>query len=101
MKKTFLLCAALLTALTVCSCKCEEKAAKTTGVDNETIQTIMSRKSLVSERVYKDDMDPSEALRMIFDGECGNFNPALLESLKACSQKILTVYIQTPGAAAE
>ncbi len=57
--------------------------------------------ALVSERVYKDDMDPSEALRMIFDGECGNFNPALLESLKACSQKILTVYSQTPGAAAE
>ena len=57
MKKTFLLCAALLTALTVCSCKCEEKAAKTTGVDNETIQTIMSRKSV---RSFTDQAIPAE-----------------------------------------
>ena len=40
MKRILLISAALLTALTISSCKCEEKAEKTTGIDNETIQTI-------------------------------------------------------------
>ena len=57
MKKSLLFCAAWLTALTISSCKCEEKAAKTTGVDNETIQTIMSRKSV---RSFTDQAIPAE-----------------------------------------
>ena len=57
MKKNLLICAALLTALTVSSCKCEEKTAKTTGIDNETIQTIISRKSV---RSFTDQAIPAE-----------------------------------------
>ena len=56
MKKSLLFCAAWLTALTISSCKCEEKAAKTTGVDNETIRTIMQRKSV---RAFTDEPIPA------------------------------------------
>ena len=57
MKRILLISAALLTALTISSCKCEEKAEKTTGIDNETIQTIMSRKSV---RSFTDQPIPAE-----------------------------------------
>ena len=35
--------------------------------------------ALISKRVYKDALPREEALRMIRDGECGAFNPVLLE----------------------
>ncbi len=35
--------------------------------------------ALVSERVYKKALDPDVAVRMICDGQCGVFNPKLLE----------------------
>lgn len=38
--------------------------------------------ALTSKRVYKDAIPPEEAVRMILDGECGAFNPILLEGLK-------------------
>lgn len=38
--------------------------------------------ALVSERVYKPPFTPSEAFRMITNGECGQFNPKLLDCLR-------------------
>ncbi|MBR0223526.1 MAG: nitroreductase family protein [Bacteroidales bacterium] len=48
MKRILLLSAAVLSALIVSSCGKKEAAAPSTGVDNETIRTIMSRKSVRS-----------------------------------------------------
>lgn len=38
--------------------------------------------SLTSERIYKKAVSHEEAIKMILDGECGIFNPLLLECLK-------------------
>ena len=48
MKRILLLSAAVLSALLVSSCGKKEAAAPSAGVDNETIRTIMSRKSVRS-----------------------------------------------------
>ena len=48
--------------------------------------------ALVSERCYKESYTADESLRMILDGECGQFNPLLLESLKACEPKMRAIY---------
>lgn len=39
--------------------------------------------ALTSERVYKPAFSHQQALKMIFDGECGTFNPILLDALRA------------------
>lgn len=57
MKKILLLSAAVLSALLVSSCGKKEAAAPSTGVDNETIRTIMSRKSV---RSFTDQPIPAE-----------------------------------------
>ncbi|MBR0499623.1 MAG: nitroreductase family protein [Bacteroidales bacterium] len=57
MKKSLLLSAALLTALALSSCGSGEKTAPSTGVDNETIRTIMNRKSV---RAFTDQAIPAE-----------------------------------------
>lgn len=38
--------------------------------------------SLTSERVYRPPYTPEKAFQMIINGECGQFNPLLIESLK-------------------
>lgn len=38
--------------------------------------------ALVNERVYKDAFPKEEAFRMIMEGECGKFNPKLLECFR-------------------
>lgn len=48
--------------------------------------------ALVSVRCYKKKYISDEALRMILDGQCGVFNPCLIESLKACEQAMRRVY---------
>lgn len=48
--------------------------------------------ALVSERCYKRRYVSDEALRMILGGECGAFNPCLLESLKGCEEKMHALY---------
>lgn len=48
--------------------------------------------ALVSERCYKRRYVSDEALRMILGGECGAFNPCLLESLKGCEEKMRALY---------
>ena len=44
--------------------------------------------ALTSRRVYKEAYTHERALKMIFDGECGSFNPLLLECLKEASDTI-------------
>ncbi len=43
--------------------------------------------ALVSRRVYKPPFTPAEAFRMITNGECGQFNPKILDSLKIARPK--------------
>lgn len=44
--------------------------------------------ALISERVYKKAFSHEKALEMIQNGECGAFNPLLLECLKEVQEKI-------------
>lgn len=57
MKRILLLSAAVLSALLVSSCGKKEAAAPSAGLDNETIRTIMSRKSV---RSFTDQPIPAE-----------------------------------------
>ena len=47
--------------------------------------------ALTSERVYKLPFSHEEALRMILNGECGPFDPLLLECLSECADQIRDV----------
>lgn len=44
--------------------------------------------ALVSKRVYKEAYSHEKAIQMIQDGECGAFNPILLECLLDIQDKI-------------
>lgn len=44
--------------------------------------------ALVNERVYKRAYSHEEAMRMICDGECGEFNPVLLEAFKRLAPRL-------------
>ena len=44
--------------------------------------------ALVSERVYKKAYSHEQALRMILHGECGAFNPLLIECLEDSQSRI-------------
>ena len=46
--------------------------------------------ALTSDRCYKKAYSHEEAMDMILDGQCGAFNPLLLECLKECENQILT-----------
>lgn len=48
--------------------------------------------ALVSKRVYKDAFGREKALRMIRDGECGTFNPELLECFFQVEQELSVLY---------
>ena len=48
--------------------------------------------ALTSKRVYKDAFSCEEALRMIRDGECGAFNPKLLEAFFAAEPALRELY---------
>ncbi|OUQ15408.1 two-component system response regulator [Lachnoclostridium sp. An14] len=50
--------------------------------------------ALVSNRVYKGAFDRKEALRMIRDGECGQFNPRLLKCFEEVEPEIWNLYYQ-------
>lgn len=43
--------------------------------------------ALTTERVYKRAFTPDEAYAMIMDGQCGQFNPMLLETLGRCEEE--------------
>lgn len=44
--------------------------------------------ALTTKRVYKPAFPVEKAVRMIFDGECGQFNPELLDALREALKKI-------------
>ena len=44
--------------------------------------------ALTSKRCYKEAYEPQKALKMILEGECGSFNPLLLECLIELSDEI-------------
>ena len=44
--------------------------------------------ALVSERVYKKAYSHKKAIEMIINGECGEFNPLLIQCLKDCLDRI-------------
>ena len=48
--------------------------------------------ALISKRVYKDAFSCEEALRMIADGQCGIFNPRLLDSFFSVEKQIRELY---------
>ena len=48
--------------------------------------------ALVSERVYKKAFPHEVAMQMILNGECGVFNPILMECLKDAGDKIHALY---------
>ena len=48
--------------------------------------------ALVSSRVYKGAFDRSEALRMIREGECGVFNPELIDSFLQVEGELRRMY---------
>lgn len=47
--------------------------------------------ALVSERVYKKAYSHEKAIELIINGECGEFNPVLIQCLKDCSDRIQLV----------
>lgn len=48
--------------------------------------------ALISKRVYKPQFTHEKACEMIINGECGSFNPDLLECFKNTSNKIYELY---------
>ena len=47
--------------------------------------------ALVSERVYKKAFSHEKALEMIQNGECGTFNPLLLQCMTEAQDKLKTM----------
>lgn len=57
--------------------------------------------ALVSKRCYKDAYSEEETVHMILDGECGCFNPKLLDCLQKSRQKLKALYRQTLTSASD
>lgn len=49
--------------------------------------------ALVEDRVYKDAFSHEEAIRMICEGECGEFSPRLIECVKAAADEFNQVHL--------
>lgn len=47
--------------------------------------------ALVCVRVYKDAYSPEQAYRMIITGECGAFNPKLMECFRNCAEQFAII----------
>lgn len=62
MKKLFLFGAVLATALLTASCNCKEAAGPADALDNETIRTIMNRKSV---RSFTEEPVPAEYMEVL------------------------------------
>ena len=50
--------------------------------------------ALVSERVYKRAFSHEKAVDMILNGECGAFNPELMDCLRELAGEMRTRYLQ-------
>ena len=48
--------------------------------------------ALVSKRCYKDALAPKKAMEMILNGECGAFNPLLLDCFQTTEPVLRTFY---------
>ena len=48
--------------------------------------------ALTSERCYKKAFDHDTAIKMILDGQCGQFNPILLKCLKELSPRLFKIF---------
>jgi putative two-component system response regulator len=48
--------------------------------------------ALISKRCYKDAYEEEKVLEMIVNGECGTFNPKLIECLKKVRTKLNRLY---------
>ncbi len=48
--------------------------------------------ALTSERVYKPAIPHEQAIQMILDGECGTFNPLLIDCLLDVKDRIATAF---------
>lgn len=44
--------------------------------------------ALITDRIYKGPYTPNKAFEMIINGECGTFNPKIIQSFKNCFQEI-------------
>ena len=62
------------------------------SIGAQAIGLVDAYDALVSERCYKEAYSPEKAIEMILSGECGGFNPRLLESLKACAELLRKEY---------
>jgi putative two-component system response regulator len=51
--------------------------------------------ALVTEREYKPAYSPEKAMSMILGGECGQFNPKLLEALRLCEPQLRQLHRKT------
>lgn len=49
--------------------------------------------ALTTDRVYKKAFSHEESLRMILNGECGQFNPKLMDALKDLGDEIKTTFL--------
>lgn len=54
--------------------------------------------ALISDRCYKKAFSHEKAIKMILGGECGVFNPLLLQCLAEVSDKLQEINLQTPEA---
>jgi HD-GYP domain-containing protein (c-di-GMP phosphodiesterase class II) len=52
--------------------------------------------ALTSPRVYKPPFEHEVAVRMIMDGECGTFNPKMLDVFQASMDQIKCPPVDTP-----
>ena len=50
--------------------------------------------ALTSERCYKKAFEHDTAIKMILDGQCGQFNPVLLKCLKELSLQFSKMYTE-------
>lgn len=54
----------------------------------QVVSVVYEYDALTSERVYKKAFSHEKAVDMIVNGECGTFNPKVLEAFHACMDKI-------------
>lgn len=57
--------------------------------------------ALTSERVYKKAFSHEKALEMILNGECGAFNPILLDCLRECAPQLKELLNREPALSGE
>ncbi len=64
------------------------------SIASQVVSIVDVYDALVSVRVYKKAYTPDEAVRMIKDGECGQFNPKLIECFLQVEPTIRTWYTE-------